>query len=125
MSLGFSVAVANAILDYIYNTTYPTVYVQLHVGDPGAAGTSNPATETDRVATTMGAAASGAVSNDADADWTAVAGTDDYTHVSLWSASVAGTFIQSGTITANAVTAGDNFSLPAGDIDASISQLAG
>lgn len=120
MAEGFSLASVNAILDYIFNTLYATVYVQLHVGAPGSAGTANVATETTRVATTMAAAASGAITNDADADWTGVAGTEDYTHVSLWSASSGGTFIMSGTITANPVTAGDNFTLPAGDIDASL-----
>lgn len=120
MAEGFSSATVDDILDFVFNTTYPTVYAQLHVGAPGAAGTTNPATETTRKAVTMAAAASGAVSNDSAADWTSVAGTEDYTHVSLWSAAVAGTFIMSGLITANPVTVGDNFSLPIGDIDASL-----
>lgn len=121
MAEGLSSTIAQNLLDLLFNATayagQATVYAKLHVGAPGAAGTSNAAVETTRKAVTMGAASGGAISNDAAVDWTAVAGTEDYTHVSLWTAAVAGTFIMSGTITANAVTAGDNFSLPIGDID--------
>jgi hypothetical protein len=50
-----------------------------------------------------------------------VAGTEDYTHFSLWSASSAGNFGGSGTITANAVVAGDTFTIPTGSITLSLS----
>jgi hypothetical protein len=46
-----------------------------------------------------------------------VSGTEDYTHYTAWTASSAGTFLFSGTVTANAVTAGDTFTVAAGDLD--------
>ena len=49
-----------------------------------------------------------------------IAGTEDYTHFSAWTASTAGTFLFSGTITANAVTIGDTFTIPVGDLDVSL-----
>lgn len=113
MAVGFSTAAANTHLDNT-GTTYP--WVKLHVGDPGAAGTSNAATETTRKQATWASAASASKSTSADLVWTSVAGTEDYTHFSLWTASTAGSFGGSGTITANAVTSGDTFTIPSGSL---------
>jgi hypothetical protein len=129
MAVGLSSTVANAILNALCRSTAWTepdaVYIQLHVGDPGAAGTSNPATETDRVQATFGTNASGgAISNTAAIEWTNVAGSEDYTHFSAWSASTSGTFLFSGVMTANAVTAGDTFTIPVGDLDVSLTNIA-
>jgi hypothetical protein len=117
MAEGFSTAAANTALDSLI-TAYP--WLKLHVGAPGAAGTSNPATETTRKNPTFSAATGAAKTTSADAVWTTVAGTEDYTHISGWSASTAGNFGWSGTITANPVTAGDTFTLAAGDVDLSL-----
>jgi hypothetical protein len=95
-------------------------WVKLHVGDPGAAGTANPAVETDRVQATWAAAVGGTMTTSASLQWTSVAGTEDYTHFSVWTASTNGTFGFSGTITASAVTAGDNFTIATGDLDVSL-----
>lgn len=114
MTVGFSTAAANTHLDN-QGTTYQ--WVKLHVGDPGGAGTANPATETTRKQATWAPASSAAKTTTADLVWTAVAGTEDYTHFSLWSAVTGGTFGGSGTVTANAVTTTDTFTLPAGDLD--------
>ena len=127
MAVGLAPAEAAKILDALANQTNYTaptaLWIKLHVGDPGAAGTANPATETTRkdATTAFAAATAGTVTTTSALTWTAVAGTEDYTHYSVWSASTAGTFYWSGTITANAVTAGDTFTLPIGDIDLSIS----
>lgn len=117
MATGWSSTAGNAAL-----TTLVTDYrwVQLHVGDPGAAGTSNVAVETDRVQVTWGTVAGGAVANSAQLQWLTVAGTEDYTHFSVWTASSAGTFGFSGTVTANAVTVGDTFTIPVGDLDVTV-----
>jgi hypothetical protein len=125
MAVGFAVGTANSILNSLARATAWTppaaCYIQLHVGDPGAAGTANVAAETDRVQGTFGSAASGgAISNTAALTWTAVAGAEDYTHYSAWSASTSGTFLFSGTVTANAVAIGDNFTIPIGDLDLAI-----
>jgi hypothetical protein len=124
MAEGLSTSTANSILDAILNATsysVATPFIKLHVGAPGAAGTSNPATETTRKAVSCSAAASGAITSDADIVWTNVAGSEDYTHWSIWTASTAGTFVCSGTMTANAVVAADTFTIPAGDLDLSFS----
>lgn len=121
MAVGLAPGVANAFLDALTNAsdyTAPTAcWIKLHVGDPGAAGTSNPATETTRKQLSTGAASGGATSSDGALTWTSVAGSEDYTHYSAWTASTAGTFLFSGTVTANAVTAGDTFTIPTGDVD--------
>lgn len=117
--------VANSALDAICRAVAYSeagVFVQLHLGDPGAAGTANPAAETDRVQATFGAAASGrAISNTAVIEWLAVAATETYTHVSLWDAAAAGNFLGRDDLSsAAAVTAGDTFRIPIGDLDLTI-----
>lgn len=125
MALGFSPAQARAVLDGLV-TTYP--YVQLHVGDPGAAGTANPATNTARKNPTFAAASTAGAtttkSSSADAQWTGVPGSEDYTHFSCWSAASAGNYGGSGVITANAVTSGDTFTIPSGSLQYSIPNAA-
>lgn len=123
MAVGMSTYLANAWFDALGNATsfsVTTVYIQLHTADPGAAGTTSVATETTRKAVSFGAASSGAISNDADISWTNIAGSQDATHFSLWDASTAGNFLGSGTITANAYTAGDTYTIPTGDLDLSL-----
>lgn len=121
----FSDLVANAWLDAVFrNTSYSeaAVWVQLHTGDPGSAGTSNVATETDRIQGTFGSAASGrAISNTAAIEWTSVAASETYTHISLWDASTSGNFLGRDDLSSSAaVTAGDTFRIPSGDLDLSI-----
>lgn len=123
MATGFSTFTANAILNALCNATsfsVTTIYMQLHTADPGAAGTTSVATETTRKAVSFGAASSGAISNDAAVQWTSIAGSQDASHYSLWDASSAGNFLGSGTITANAYTAGDTLTFAIGDIDLTI-----
>lgn len=121
MTTGFATATANAFLDALCrNVSYANsaVWVKLHTGDPGAAGTSNAAGNTTRMQATFGdAAASGLISNTVAVLWTNVSTSEDYTHFSLWTASSGGTFLASGTVTANAVGAGDNFQAGIGDLD--------
>lgn len=114
MAEGWSTASANSALD---TELAARPWIKLHVGAPGAAGTSNAATETTRKQATWGAASGGAASNTNALTWTAVAGSEDYTHFTTWSASSGGTFGISGTVTANAVTAGDTFVIAIGDLD--------
>ncbi len=125
MAEGLAVAYATEILQCYYNgvnITAPSLLaIKLHVGAPGAAGTTNPATETTRkdLSAAMADAASGAITSNAAVTWTAVAGSEDYTHFTKWTSTTAGAFFDSGTITANPVTAGDTFTLAAGDLDTS------
>jgi hypothetical protein len=95
-------------------------YVQLHVGDPGAAGTSNVATTSTRKAVTWGTpndAVAGSVSltHSNELSWT-MAATEDPSHVSHWSASSGGDFGGSGQVIADPVTVGNVFALPAGTV---------
>lgn len=118
----FSDAVANAFLDaFARNVSYanPAVWVKLHLGDPGSAGTSNAAAETTRKQGTFGSAASGrAISNTVAVEWTNVSTTETYTHVSFWDASTGGTFLGRDDLSSSAaVTAGDTFRIPIGDLD--------
>lgn len=135
MAVGLAAAVANALYDALYNNTDPasvlqvtTPWIQLHTGDPGANGTANVAGNNTRkdISGVIGAAAGGAVTNTAAITWTTgeVTTSEDYTHFSIWTASTAGVFKQSGTVTADAVTAGNQFTIPTGDLDFTVSTVA-
>ena len=117
--------VRNSLLNALCrNTSYANaaVWVQLHLGDPGAAGTSNLAGNTTRQQATFGTVASGgAISNTVAVAWTSVSNSETYSYASLWTASTAGSFLGSAALTqAKVVNAGDNFSLPVGDLDVTI-----
>jgi hypothetical protein len=118
MGLGLSpTAGVDALTDW--GTTYR--YVKLHVGDPGAAGTANPATNTTRVQADWGTPDSSTpgvvtMTHTDVLGWTSVPASEDYTHVSVWTASSGGTFGGSGLITADPVTVGNNFDLPIGAV---------
>jgi hypothetical protein len=123
MATGISSYLANAWLDAVGNNTsfaVATVYVKLHVGDPGANGTSNAATETTRKAASFAAASTGSIASDAAITWTNIAGSQDATHFSAWDNETAGNFLFSGTITANAYTAGDTFTISSGALTVSL-----
>src|SRR5215207_10157647 len=115
MALGLNPTIANQLLDALLNQTNYTaptaLWIKLHVADPGAAGTANPAANTTRkdVTAAFPAAAAGLCTNNVDIAWTSgeVTTGEDYSHYSIWSASTAGTFYWSGLITANAVVTGD------------------
>jgi hypothetical protein len=120
-----AVATRNSMLDALArNVSYANaaVWVKLHLGDPGAAGTSNPAVETTRQQATCGAgAASGTISNTVAIEWLNVSTSETYSHISLWTASTSGTFLGSDDLSSSAaVTAGDTFRIPIGDFDLSI-----
>lgn len=121
MAEGFSSTKAAALLDSLLNATAhtgpATIYAKLHIGAPGASAANNAAGNTTRQAVSFGAASGGAISNDVAVSWTSVPNAEDYTHVSLWDASTGGNFLISGTITANAVSIGDTFTIPIGDMD--------
>lgn len=119
MSTGLAAGQANIALEAI-RADGP--FIQLHIGDPGAAGTANKATELTRKAVTFAAASGGAMSNSVAVTFANIAGSQDATHFSLWRGSGAdtdgtGTFCFSGTIAANSYTAGDTYTAAIGDID--------
>lgn len=99
-------------------------WVKLHIGDPGAAGTANPAVETTRLQVTWTTAASNLIESSAAVSKTNVAASEDYTHYTVHTASTAGSAGFSGTITANPVVAGDTVTFPAGTFDTSHTMAA-
>lgn len=119
MTLGYAPARARKHLDDLV-TDFP--HIQWHVGDPGAAGTSNPAVNTTRVDSTgkWDVAATAGVNTtkatNAAITVTNVPSSEDYTHCSFWSAASGGSFGGSGLVTANAVTTGDNVTVASGGI---------
>ena len=123
MATGLSAFLANSLLNAVGNATAysaTSVYIKLHVGDPGADGTGNPATETTRKSASFGAATAGGLTSDADISWTNIAGSEDATFFTAWDAATAGNFLFSGAITGNAYTAGDTFTIPSGSLTASL-----
>ena len=115
MAEGLAAVAANAHLDADW-TTYS--WIKLHVGAT-AVGTANPATETTRKQVTGASASAGAKASNVALTWTSVAGSEDYTQFSAWTASTAGTCGWTGSITANPVTAGDTFTVASGSLTAS------
>jgi hypothetical protein len=123
MATGLSAYLCNSFLDALgNNTSYAVtqVYIKLHVGDPGSAATANAATETTRKSVSFAAASAGAIASDADISWTNIAGSQDATHFSAWDNISAGNFLFSGTITGNAYTAGDTYTISSGNLSASL-----
>lgn len=121
MAVGLAAAHAAAIL-----SAYDGHWIQLHVGDPGAAGTANVAGNATRKQISLGTPSGGTVSNDTAISWSSgeVDTNEDYTHFSLWTDEVAGTFERSGTMTANAVATGDTFTIPIGELDLAFTPIA-
>jgi len=119
MATGVASASAASSLDTILGTS-ANRYVQLHTGDPGAAGTANIAGNTTRAVTQFAAASGGSKSTNADATWTSVSNTETYTFFSIWSAASSGTFYFSGTVTGGAVTAGNDFKFASGNLTCNI-----
>ena len=120
MAVGLSaVNLANAWLNTMRGggngTTFTapaTLFLQCHTADPGASGTTAVSTGiATRSAMSFAAAASGSMSLTTAVSFSAT-GTDTITHVSIWSASSAGTFYGSAALTASkAVANGDTLSV--------------
>lgn len=123
MATGLSAYLANSFLNALGNATSYSVtlpYIKLHVGDPGANGTANPAVETTRKVVSFAVASAGAIASDADITWTNIAGSEDATFFTAWDDLTAGNFLFSGTITGNAYTAGDTYTILSGSLTASL-----
>jgi len=123
VAVGISNYLANQWLDALGNNdtfAVTSVFVKLHVGDPGAAATANAATETTRKEASFSLASSGTLTSDAALTWTNISGSQDATHFSAFDNLTAGNFLFSGTITANAYTAGDTFTIASTSLTVSL-----
>lgn len=118
MTVGASaVNTANKFLDLVLRASAWTppagCFMKLHIGDPGAAGATNPSVgSATRVAVSHAAAASGSsvITGTAPA-WTNGGTSETLTHVSYWDAITAGNFIESAVLTtAKAWASGDTYS---------------
>jgi len=87
-------------------------WVKLHISDPGSAGANGAAAVTTRSQATFSAAAGGALALTGTLPSWAMTTTETISHISVWDASTAGTFLYSGVLTASkAVVNGDTLQL--------------
>ena len=104
----------NALLDTLRAQSFSvsSVYLKLHTGDPGEAGTANAATNTSRQLVSFNASSGGSMASSAAVTWTNVSTTETYTHWSAWDSATAGNCLWSGALSASAsVAAGDTFQI--------------
>lgn len=116
MAVGISTTnVANAMLNWLRGTAPTSIaglYVQLHTGDPGAAGTANLSALTTRIQVTMNAASGGGITMASVAGSWTMTTAETISHISVWSASTSGLFLFSIQIAASrSVLAGDTITL--------------
>lgn len=114
----FSSTLATALLNVFNGTTIATnayttsgnVYVQLHTAAPGTAGTTSISVgSTTRVLVAFGTASSGVVTmTTSNPQWTNGGTSETITAISIWSASTAGTFLTSGSLTTSQAWASGN-----------------
>lgn len=114
-----AVPIKNAMLD---GEIPSTVWVQLHDGAPGSAGTDNVSQVSTRRSVTMAAAASGQKVSSTAAVWTGITITsptpDGVTHYSKWTAETDGTLLGAGELTTprTGLVTGDGINLAAGEV---------
>jgi len=117
MTVGLSaVNTADKLLNTIgrAGTTFTagSLYVKLHTGDPGSAGTANASTVTTRVQPTFSAASAGSMAMTSMASTWSMTATETISHISLWDASTSGNFLWSVALTASkSVINGDTLSM--------------
>lgn len=127
MAVGLNTTnLANAWLNALRGTAFTTVttpHAQLHTADPGSAGTTAVSTGVaTRQPLTFAAASGGSMALSATPTWTAT-GADTITHVTVWSASSAGTHLINAALSASkTVASGDTFTLTS--LTISLSPLA-
>lgn len=109
MTAGISATLANSLLD----SNFDDQWLQIHTGDPGASGTANVSVgETDRFQYTTAGASGGSKSYAAVGPFTNAGTSETITHVSIWSASSAGTFKGSFALSASkAWASGDTLTI--------------
>ncbi len=124
------------LLDAVFNATAFNVaadpFVSLHDGDPGEDGSNEIVAGGNtyvRKQAAFGAAAAGAVDNDAQIQWTDMpdceaAGTNEQLgYVGVWDSLIGGSnnFLWGGALTvAKNVNAGDTFTIAAADLDVTL-----
>jgi hypothetical protein len=103
---------ANIMLDTLGATGAEYDWLQLHTGDPGAAGTSNIAAESTRFQVVWDTAADGSIQPTTEVDITTVAATETWLFFTAWTQSTGGTVGLVGVVSVGSVTAGADVTLP-------------
>ena len=109
MAVGLSVAnIANPNLNWLRGVAPAAIaglFVQLHIGDPGAAGTANPSVVTTRRQATMNAASGGSITLNTMSGNYAMTASEAIGYFSVWDAATGGNFLFSGqwTVARNVV----------------------
>lgn len=104
----FTVYLANKMLTQLGTS----VYVTLHLGDPGPSGTANPSAVTTRGAATLSAPTNGTVTLSGDVTWSMTA-REQISHIAVWDASTGGHCMLTDQLDeAKNVFTGDTFDLP-------------
>lgn len=98
--------IANAWLNVLRGTTFTgitSVFVKLHTGDPGSAGTTAAAAgSTTRPAITWAAASGGAIAMNGTApSWTNGGASETLSHISFWDNATAGNFLGSAALSSS------------------------
>ena len=108
MTTGLESGVVNGWLDGTFATA--SCFVKLHTADPGSAGaTAAAAGDTTRKQATMASASGGSKAASASVGpWTNGGTSETLSHISIWSASSAGTFNGSAALTASQAWANTN-----------------
>ncbi|MBJ8342762.1 hypothetical protein JGU71_28120 [Antrihabitans sp. YC3-6] len=117
MTVGLhTVNLVNKQLDHLRGGTAFTqpsgLYVKLHIGDPGSAGTANPSAVTTRSQATFSAASGGAIAVTGTLpNWAMTTG-ETLSHISVWDASTSGNFLWSAALSSTrAVVNTDTYTL--------------
>ena len=113
------------LLDQVFNNlaapAISTPYISLHTADPGETGASEcTGGSYARQAGSFGAASGGAISTDADLQFTSMPACT-VTHVGVWDAASGGNFLWGGALSASkTVNSGDTFEIASGDLDVTL-----
>ncbi len=98
-----------------------TLWVQLHVGDPGPDGDQNVAVNSQRIQVTFGPAANEGADGraqaptDSNVSWTSVPADETYSHISIWDAETGGNcWYQEQMVAPVPVAVGGAFVFPIG-----------
>ena len=116
MTVGISAAnLATKWLNMLRATAFTApagTFVELHIGDPGAAGTANPSAVTTRSSATFNASAGGSALSLSNTPTWSMTATETITHIAVWDASSAGNFLFSAALnTSKSVNNGDTLNL--------------
>ena len=115
MSTGITTYLANKWLDLVRGVAFtaPTgLYVKLHTGDPGPAGTANASVVTTRIQATFGAASGNVISLASMAAQYAMTASETISHISVWDAATGANCLWTAAIgTPRAYQNGDQLNL--------------